>query len=143
MDLEDSEKGLFNLPIGRHHQLTVGDKLDIELKAWIVQPMALYRVYETQKYSIDLAAGARHLWFEVNLELRTTGLFANRKVKTSDSGHNWDGIVGIKGDYEINDKWGVGVFFDGGSGDYDYTWQGLAGIITSLEVLPECLVIVT
>ena len=106
----------------------VGDKLDVELKAWIVQPMIAYRVYETPKYSVDLTAGARYLWIgvDVDLKIRTTAPF--RKVKTSDSGHNWDGIVGIKGDYKFNHKWSAGIYFDGGSGDSDYTWQGLAGL---------------
>lgn len=130
LDIDDSEKGSFSIPIGPRGRelIEVGDKINWELKAWIVQPMAAYRVYETPKYSIDFTAGARYLWIEVDLELRTTGPFANRKVKTSDSGHNWDGIVGIKVDYEFNDKWGVGVYFDGGSGDSDYTWQGVAGL---------------
>jgi len=130
MDLEDSEKGSFSIPFGPRgrHLIEVGDKIDVELKAWVVQPTVAYRVYETPKYSIDLAAGARYLWIEVDTELRTTGPFANRKVKVSDSGHNWNGIVGIKGDYKLTDKWGVGAYFDGGTGDSEYTWQGAAGL---------------
>lgn len=130
MDIDDTDKGSFSINVGPHNKksIEVGDKINWEMKAWIVQPAAAYRVYKNPKYSIDLVAGARYLWIEVDLELRTTGPFANRKVKTSDSGHNWDGIVGIKGDYEFNDKWGIGVYFDGGTGDSDYTWQGAAGL---------------
>lgn len=127
-DLEDTEKGAFNLPIGEHHQLTIGDKLETGLKAWVVQPMAAYTVYETPKSSIDLAIGARYIWIKMDLELRTTGLFANKKVKTSESDHNWDAIVGVKGKMDLSDKWQATLYLDGGSGDSDYTLQGLAGL---------------
>lgn len=130
LDLEDSEKGSTSISIGPRvrRQIIIGDKLEIALKAWVVQPMAGYTIYETTESSIELAVGARYLWIEVDSELRTTGPFANRKVKTSDSGHNWDGIVAIKGKMKLSNKWDAAVYIDGGSGDSDYTWQGLAGL---------------
>lgn len=130
LDLEDSEKGSTSISIGPRdrRQVIIGDKIDIALKAWIVQPMAGYTVYETPEASIDLSVGARYLWIEVDSALRTTGPLANREVKTSDSGHNWDGIVAIKGKMKLSNKWSAAVYFDGGSGDSDYTWQGLAGL---------------
>jgi len=129
LDIEDSDKGLYTIPIGPHHQLTGGDKLEVEIESWIVQPMAGYTIYETPVYTIDLGAGVRYLWLEVDMDLKTTsGPLAGRKVKTSESGHNWDGIVSIKGDVKLSDKWGAGIYFDGGSGDSDYTWQGVAGV---------------
>ena len=130
LDIEDSDKGSFSIPIGprdRHH-IEVGDKINWGLKAWVVQPMAAYNIYKTPKYSLDLAAGARYLWIEVDMELKTTGPFATRKAKTTERGDNWDGIVGIKGNMALSDKWGEGIYFDGGSGDSDYTQQGLAGL---------------
>jgi len=128
LDLSTDEKGSFNIPIGRGPGLTVGDKLDIGLKAWVVQPTAAYTVFETSKYNIDLLAGARYLWIEVDLALRTTGPFANRKVKDKESEHNWDGIVGASGRVALNDKWDATVYADAGSGDSDYTLQGQAAL---------------
>ena len=46
MDIEDSEKGSVNTTIGRHDFFTVGAdvKLEVELEAWVVQPMIGYVV---------------------------------------------------------------------------------------------------
>lgn len=118
LDLAGDDKIKTTLPNGIYV-----DKLDIELRAWVVSPTVAYTVYETPKYSLDLAAGARYLWIEVDLDLKTS----TGKLKTSDSDHNWDAIVGIRGQMELSEKWGATVYFDGGTGDSDYTWQGLAG----------------
>jgi len=47
-------------------------------------------------------------------------------VSLSDS--NWNGIVGMKGDYTLNEKWYMPFTFDVGSGDSDLTWQAFAGV---------------
>lgn len=75
-----------------------------------------------------MGAGARYLWLEVDMELTTTSPLGASKTKTSESGHNWDGIVSVRGDFKLSDKWDAAIYFDGGSGDSDYTWQGLAGV---------------
>ncbi len=62
------------------------------------------------------------------MDLRTTGPFANRKVGTTESEHNWDGIVGVSGKMALSDKWDALAYADGGTGDSDYTLQGLAAL---------------
>jgi hypothetical protein len=47
-------------------------------------------------------------------------------VSLSDS--NWDGIIGMKGNYKLNEKWFMPFHFDVGSGDSDMTWQAFAGV---------------
>jgi len=124
LELSTDEKGSFNLlGVGP----TVEGKLDIGLKSWILQPTAAYTVFETEKYSIDLLAGARYLWMEVDLGLRVTGSLASKKIGTTESEHNWDGIVGVRGKMALTDKWDAIAYADGGTGDSDYTVQGIAG----------------
>ena len=48
--------------------------------------------------------------------------------KATDSAHNWDGIVGVKGQWDFTDKWYATGYFDVGTGDSDYTWQVLASV---------------
>jgi hypothetical protein len=125
LDMSADEDGKVDTPFAN---LTVNDKLDVGMKAWIVQPTAAYTIFETPKSNIDLAVGARYLWIETDLKLRVTGPLDTRQFKTTVSGHTWDGIVGFKGDMQLSNKWGAEAYIDGGTGDSDYTWQALAGL---------------
>jgi len=128
LSLEGEEKGSFNIPIGPGNGLTVGDKLTTGLKTWILQPTAAYTIFETEEYNIDLVAGARYLWIEVDLDLRTTGIFSDKKVSTTESDHVWDGIVGVRGEMALSDKVDVVAYADAGTGGSDYTLQGVAAL---------------
>lgn len=39
------------------------------------------------------------------------------------NGTTWDGIVGLRGIAEINDRWAFRYYGDVGTGDSDVTWQ--------------------
>ena len=93
---------------------------DIQLKAWIVTPYAAYNVVESDQWSLDLLAGARYLYLKSQITLPIAGV--------SDSDISWNGIVGIKGNYKLNEKWFMPFTFDVGSGDADITYQALAGV---------------
>jgi hypothetical protein len=47
------------------------------------------------------------------------------KRNSSGSDSVWDGVVGVRGRYELSDKWYVSYHADLGTGDSDYTWQVL------------------
>ena len=59
LDISNDQKGSFNMPIGPGNGIEVGNKLDVGLKSWIVQPTAAYTVFENAESNIDLLAGAR------------------------------------------------------------------------------------
>jgi len=40
----------------------------------------------------------------------------------------WDGVVGIRGFYNLTDHWFVPYRLDIGTGDSDFTWHALAGV---------------
>lgn len=113
--------------------LTTADKLDVGMKAWVVQPTVAYTIFETPESNIDLALGARYLWIEADLKLRVSSPSDTRTFKATESGHNWDGIVGVKSLMQLSDKWGAQVYLDAGTGDSDYTWQVLAGMTYKFE----------
>ena len=66
---------------------------NIQLKSWIVTPTVAYRVVESGSWDLDLLAGARYLYIAPYLSVVN-----NPVVDTSGSG--WDGIVGLKANYE-------------------------------------------
>ena len=48
--------------------------------------------------------------------------------KVSESGHVWDGVVGLRGATDLNERWYITYYADVGTGDSDLTWQGLAAV---------------
>jgi len=107
--------------------LKVGSELDaplpierIQLRAWVVTPYAAYNVVESDQWNLDLLAGARYLYMKSQITLPI--------AEVSDSDTSWNGIVGIKGNYKLNEKWYLPFTFDVGSGDADITYQALAGV---------------
>lgn len=112
--LDANEKNL-NIPV------EPGVTLDsVGLKSWIIQPIASYAVYETDKDRFELLAGARYISIEVPIG------FNGLKVSPSDD--TWNGIVGFRGTHNFTDKWMGTYHLDVGTGDSDSTWQGIAGL---------------
>ena len=99
------------------------DKL--QFRSWIVTPYAAYNLMESDEWDINLLAGARYLYMKPKLTF-APGLPGPGTASLSDS--NWDGVIGMKGNYKLNDKWFMPFHFDVGSGDSDMTWQAFAGV---------------
>ena len=107
-----------NVPINLDPPVSI---TNVEMKSWIVTPMVTYRVMEEEQLTLDLAAGARYLYIKIPLEF-------NNVVTDSPSGDVWDAIVGVRGQYKIDEKWYMPFHFDVGAGDTDMTWQAFAGV---------------
>lgn len=105
-----------NLPVDQQLVLT-----NIQLKNWIITPTVSYRIVETDQWNVNVLAGARYLYMDTEITISPLPTL-------SESDHVWDGIVGLKGDYTINDKWFMPFVFDVGTGDTDITWQAFAGV---------------
>jgi hypothetical protein len=95
-----------------------------------VTPQVRYSAFETTEYRIDLLAGARYIDIEADtkLDVRLPLLSITESRKATDSGSNWDGIVGIAGQMNLPDKWYLLGYLDVGTGDSDYTWQAQASV---------------
>jgi hypothetical protein len=46
----------------------------------------------------------------------------------SAQGTVWDGVMGVKGHYNLNPKWYVPYYLDAGTGESELTWQASAGV---------------
>jgi len=124
LKLSADEAGNTTIPIG---PLNVPTRVDIgvDMKTWIVNLAGSYRVYQTDKYDVQLLAGARYLSLDTEAELDTSIVPAGGTEVNADD-DVWDGIVGIRGLANLSDKWWLTYRFDVGSGGSDLTWNASA-----------------
>jgi hypothetical protein len=101
-------------------------KTNVVLKGFITTLGGSYRVLENDTTALSLLAGARYLKLETDLKF-DIGQGAIKK-KVSDSGSVWDGVVGIRGQTDLNEQWYLTYYADVGAGESDLTWQILAGV---------------
>ena len=94
---------------------------DLSLKSWIISPTVSYELINDEQFNLHALAGARYFYMKPILKLE------NGLAKET-SGDVWDGIVGLKGSYDFNEKWFMPFQADIGTGDTDVTWQAFAGI---------------
>jgi len=105
-----------NTPLPNGQTLT-----NVQLKNWIITPTVAYRVMESEKLDLDVLVGARYFKMEPYMEISSVPLPIN-------SGSVTDGIIGLRGEYDINEKWYMPFQFDVGGGDSDVTWQAFAAV---------------
>ena len=109
------------------------DLTNIEMTAWIVSPMVVYNVLETDRVTLGFLAGARYLHLELETETTQRILLTTTQNSGSSSGDAWNGIVGARGKLHLPGKWSVPYLFDVGTGDTDLTWQAYAAIAYRFE----------
>ena len=98
------------------------------MQDWIVNPFVSYEIFGGKKGSFQLLAGARYLDITADLELRILTPQEPKTIKESMSGNVWDGVVGIRGFYNLTDRWFLPYRLDIGTGDSDFTWHVLTGV---------------
>jgi hypothetical protein len=113
----------------------VKTQVNVELKGFISTFAGAYRIVGTDAARFELLAGARYLWLENNLEFDIGGV----SEKYSASGRVWDGIVGVRGQADLDDKWYLGYYLDVGTGGSDLTWQALAAVNYRFEKVDASL----
>lgn len=119
LDLTDSEKT--NVDVGG---ASVRVRGDMELKGFISTFGVGYQLVETAATTISATGGVRYLWLDGDIDLKADGL----SVSESESGNNWNGVVGFRGKTELNDRWYLTYYADVGAGDSDLTWQALGAV---------------
>ena len=124
LDLAGDESRSASVPDGASRTLL---DADMELKGWIWTLGGSYTAWRKQKSHLDLLVGARLLSLDIDLEL-TGGGPGQRDRKLAESPDLWDGILGAKGRFALNDRWFLPYYADLGTGDTDLTWQAAAGV---------------
>jgi opacity protein-like surface antigen len=97
----------------------------VDLQALVLAPTIGYSVVDTERIRMETFAGLRYLYIDQNLDLKLFGVNIDNK---SDSGSLWDGIVGVRGDVNLNKEWFLPYYLDVGVGDSTFTWQAIGGV---------------
>jgi hypothetical protein len=112
----------------------IADRADIRVDAkiqqknWIIEPAIGYTVLETDTARLDVLGGVRFLWLDAALKLDVDASRFSESRQISDSGSVWDGIIGVRGKFDLTPQWYLPYYLDVGTGDSESTWQGLAGV---------------
>lgn len=102
----------------------VKTELDVDLKAFITTLAGGHSVFRNDATNIDLLVGARYLKLKTTLKAQVGPI--QRKV--SGSGSIWDGIIGVRGQTDLSEKWYLNYYADVGTGGSKRTWQALASV---------------
>jgi len=96
------------------------ENVNLSLKQFLGEFEVLYRVSETPTHFLDVYAGVRYNWLKLNLDV--TGSFS----RSASPEKGWvDPIVGLRGQWNINDRWYLAGKGDIGGFEVnsDFTWN--------------------
>lgn len=96
----------------------------LDLTTWVVSGGIGYDLVQTDRGVIAFVAGARYLTADLDAGLTLQGVPAGR----SQSSDVVDGIVGLKGSFNLSEHWYIPYYADIGTGESELTWQAFAGI---------------
>ncbi len=105
------------------------DRANYEMKMGILNLPFYYRLIDQPQTSVDLLAGARFLWSDLEVGLK--GGARGSAMGSASAGTDatiWDGIVGLRLEHYFTDKLFCSVYGDVGTGNSDLTWQILASV---------------
>ncbi len=104
-------------------ETTVAEEFD----AWVVSLYGGYNIIDSAGSTLDIIAGMRYFSLDVDASIDLPG---NRlpTIQLSPSFEVYDALIGVKGNFNINENWYVPYVFDIGAGDTDLTWQAQASI---------------
>ena len=110
----------------------IGDPTDIDvsvsMRAVISTFGGGYQFFGDNRHELHGVFGARYLYIKLPIEVdvdAAIGPEGGKKVILG--GDNWDGIVGLRGKTDINDRWYTNYYADIGTGQSDLTWQAKVG----------------
>jgi hypothetical protein len=107
--------------------------VSIDMKTWIANAVAEYRVLGDGGSTLDAVVGVRYLSLKERLEWSFTGSLgslpeAARAGNQEISSNIVDGIVGVKGELRGDSGWAMPFYLDVGTGGAHFTWQGAIGL---------------
>ena len=101
----------------------VGDSangVEVDLATWLINGGIGYDLMQTDQGTLAVIGGVRYLSIEP--EVKTS------RISRSVSEGFVDGMIGIRGNINFNDKWYLPYYADIGTGDSDLSYQLFAGI---------------
>ena len=127
LDLGIANSVDLSIPIGPV-QVPVTTSTNLDLEAWVLHLAGGYELYSSDSSRLDLIVGARYLDLGMDLFLELESLGPGQSRTISESLTAWNGIVGLKGQASLGERWYLPYYVDVGVGDSELTWQGIAGV---------------
>jgi hypothetical protein len=127
MDLGADKTADLSIPIGGM-PIPVTTSVSLDVEAWVLHFAGGYELYSEGKTRLDLIGGVRYLDLDQTMFLALQSLGPGLSRTISESLTAWDGIVGLKGNAALGERWYLPYYFDVGAGDSKFTWQATAGI---------------
>lgn len=124
LDVSDDTDGVITGVTGN----PINTRLNVKVKGWVVTPVFGYTFLRTDKVKLDAVAGARYLWLKTELDVNVSGERRGLYREDSISGGQWDGIVGLRTQFDLTENWYIPLFFDIGAGDSNLTWQLMGSV---------------
>ena len=100
----------------------------IRLEQYLITPTIGYQVYRSGKSYADIHAGVRYLWVEPTLTFQRQTPLSPGSFNESDSADTWNGVLGVRGNIALNERWYLSYEADAGTGQSDYVINAIAGI---------------
>jgi len=129
LDLSNSKST--DITIGPDAGESLSVTAGLGLESWVVTGVAGYDLVQTKKSRMAVIGGVRYLDLSADLDLSISieDMPENPPpASLSGSDDFWDGIVGIRGAFMLNENWYIPYYGDIGAGDSNLTWQLFAGI---------------
>lgn len=98
--------------------------VDADIKGFVFTSGVGYDFVQMGTYSLNGFGGLRYLNMDTQVTLEALG--GSRRL--NDDFTNWDGIVGLRGRYEMSPNWDLIYYGDVGTGDSDLTWQAALSV---------------
>jgi hypothetical protein len=100
---------------------------EVNAKAWVVTPVIGYNIIDCKRGKLDIVAGARYLDVQVDVDVN---IATPNPVgsQLSVSGDVWDGVLGVKSEIALYEKFYIPIYLDVGTGNSDLTWQVAGGL---------------
>ena len=137
MDVSGDKSGTRVFSIGNRVPIPgdVTADLGLKLKGTVWTVAGEYRIANDSAWTVDALAGARLFDMKPTIDYSFTGNIGplpvpGRSGSMSATMNNWDGIVGLKGQYRFGDRgeWSLPFYVDVGTGESDLTWQIAGGV---------------
>jgi hypothetical protein len=116
------------VPVAPGSGIDVAVNASVETKGWVLDFIGGYNLWQTPGASLDVLAGARYLDLKLDFSLGLAAGPYTRQRDRSASDSVWDGVIGVKGHFDLNPDVFVPYYADVGTGQSDLTWQASTGL---------------
>ena len=136
MDVGGDKSGTRAATIGRRAlPVNATADVDLDLKSWIWTLAGYYRAVDRSTQTLDILAGTRYVDVEQKVDWTLSGNIGSIPIPDRTGAatavvDNWDAIIGVRGRFAFGARkaWFIPYYLDVGTGESDFTFQGLAGL---------------